>query len=296
MPLAVPTFSPNLVRDIGDMVAYDFMRNAFLAGGSIALAAGLVGYFVVLRNQVFTTDALGHVAFTGGLGGLVAGFALVPAVFVSTVLGALAIGSLGGRGRGRDVAIGTVFAWVLGLGVLFLSIYTTSRSAASGIVGVNVLFGSILSLQPQQATTAVAVGLTTSAALLLISRPLLFASVDPDVATARALPVRLVTLAFLVLLGLTVAEAVQAVGALLIFGLMVTPAAIAHNTTANPYHGIGLAALLAVLFAWVGVGLAFYLPYPASFLVIAVSFSTFVATSMVQQAWRRRRRPPAHRH
>src|SRR5205807_2299907 len=111
-----------------------------------ALAAGLVGYFVVLRNQVFTSDALGHVAFTGGLGGLLAGLPLLPAVFGSTAGAALAVGSLGGRARGRDVAIGTVFAWVLGLGVLCLELYTNGRSGSGGIVGVTVLFGSLLSL------------------------------------------------------------------------------------------------------------------------------------------------------
>jgi zinc/manganese transport system permease protein len=280
IPLAAPSFSANLLRDVADMLATDFMPNAFLAGGCIAVAAGLVGYFVVLRNQVFTSDALGHVAFTGGLGGVLAGAPLVLAVFASTVGGALAIGSLGGRGRGRDVAIGTVFAWVLGLGVLFLSIYTTSRSAAAGNLGISVLFGSILSLQAQQATIASSAGIVTSLLLVAISRPLLFASVDPDVAAARAVPVRLVTLAFLVLVGLTVAEAVQAVGALLIFGLLVTPAAIAQNLTARPFAGMAVSAVLAVVFVWVGLVASFYIPYPPSFFIIAVSFATYLASTL----------------
>jgi len=141
--IAAVSFSLNPLQDLQAMLGYDFMRSAFLAGGCIALAAGLVGYFVVLRNQVFTTDALGHVAFTGGL---LFGLDLLIGVFGSCIAVALAIGTLGGRGRGRDVAIGTVFAWVLGLGVLFLSIYTTSKSAAVGIVGISVLFGSIAAL------------------------------------------------------------------------------------------------------------------------------------------------------
>ena len=278
--LAATPFSLNLIRDISDMLGTDFMPSAFMAGGCIALAAGLVGYFVVLRNQVFTSDALGHVAFTGGLGGVLVGVPLILAVFGSTIGGALAIGSLGGRGRGRDVAIGTVFAWVLGLGVLFLSIYTTARSAGIGILGVGVLFGSILSLQPQQTAIASIAGIATSVALLAISRPLLFASVDLDVATARAVPVRLVTMAFLILVGLTVAEAVQAVGALLIFGLLVTPAAIAQDLTANPYAGMVLSAVLAVAFVWAGLVLAFYISYPASFFIIAISFATYVLTAV----------------
>lgn len=281
MPIAIARFSPNLIRDIADMLAYDFMRNAFLAGGCIALSAGLVGYFVVLRNQVFTSDALGHVAFTGGLGGLLAGLPLILAVFGSTIAGALAIGSLGGRSRGRDVAIGTVFAWVLGLGVLFLSIYTSSRSAGSGVLGLTVLFGSVLTLQTEQAAIASVAGLGTSVGLLLLCRPLLFASVDPEMAAARAVPVRLVNLAFLVLVGLTVAEAVQAVGALLIFGLLVTPAAVAQNATARPYLGMALAAGLGVGFVWLGLALAFYIPYPASFFIIALSFAAYAGSAAV---------------
>jgi zinc/manganese transport system permease protein len=277
--LAIPPFSPNPLQDLSDMLAFDFMRNAFVAGGCVALAAGLVGYFVVLRNQVFTGDALGHVAFTGGLGGLLLGAPLLASVFGTTVGAAVAIGSLGGRGRGRDVVIGTIFAWVLCLGVLFLSIYTTSRSAASGIVGVTVLFGSILTMQGTQAAIAALAGILTSVALVVISRPLLFASIDPEVAAARAVPVRLVTLAFLVLVGATVAEAVQAVGALLIFGLLVTPAAIAQNLTASPYAGMLFSALLAMAFVWAGLVLGFYIPIPVSFLIVAISFASFVIST-----------------
>ncbi len=152
-----------------DMLGLEFMRNAFIAGGCIAMAAGLVGYFVVLRNQVFTADALGHTAFTGSLGGVLAGFSLLAGAFGSCVAVALAIGTLGGRGRGRDVAIGTVFAWVLGVGVLFLTLYTTSRSAASGALGVSVLFGSILSLQPQQVVVSTAAALATCAAVAIVA-------------------------------------------------------------------------------------------------------------------------------
>ncbi|MFN2463546.1 MAG: metal ABC transporter permease [Candidatus Dormibacteria bacterium] len=265
------------------MLGDEFMRNAFIAGGGIALAAGLVGYFVVLRNQVFATDALGHVAFTGGLAGALAGIPLLPSVFVTSILGAVAIGSLGGRGRGRDVAIGTIFSWVLGLGVLFLSIYTTLRSARGGIVGVSVLFGSILTLEPDAARAAAIAGLLSSAVLLFVCRPLLFATLDPDVATARGVPVRQVTLVFLALVGATVAEAVQAVGALLIFGLMVTPAAIAQSATSRPYHGLALSALLSLLFVWTGVFMAYYLPYPPSFLVVAISSATYLAAATLRR-------------
>ncbi len=260
------------------LLAHDFMRNAALAGTGIALAAGLAGYFVVLRNQVFTSDALGHAAFTSGLGALLAGLQLLVGVFGGTVAVALGMGSLGGRARGRDVAVGTVFAWVLGCGVLFLSLYTRGRSGAGGTAGISLLFGSLLGLQAPQAMIAALAGVLISALLLLIARPLLFLSVDPDVAAARGVPSTALTLGFVALLGATVAEAVQAVGALLIFGLLVMPAATAQRLTARPYLGLALSAGLAVLFVWAGLLLAYYLPYPASFFITALAFGTYLAS------------------
>jgi zinc/manganese transport system permease protein len=274
--LAIRPFSFNVIEDVREILSYDFMRDAFAAGTCIALAAGLVGYFVVLRNQVFTSDALGHAAFTGSLGGLLLGLNLLVGVFGSTIAAALGMGALGGRARGRDVAIGTVFAWLLGLGALFLSVYTSGRSSSNGTVGVSVLFGSILGLQTTQAVIASGAGLATALALLAIGRPLLFCSLDPDVAAARGVPTRLVSGIFLVLVAITVAESVQAVGALLIFSLMVAPAAVAQKLTARPYAAVALSAAMAIAFVWVGLSLAFYTPYPTSFFITGLAFATFL--------------------
>jgi len=268
---------------IGQMLALDFMRNAFLTGGCIALAAGLVGYFVVLRNEVFTSDALGHVAFTGSLGGLLAGLNLLAGVFGSCIAVALAIGTFGGRGRGRDVAIGTIFAWVLGLGVLFLSLYTSARSGATGSVGISVLFGSILGLQPIQVIVGSISGVAICAVTLLVARPLLFVSIDPDVALARGVPTRAFTALFLFLVAVTVAESVQAVGALLIFALMVTPAAVAQNISARPWLGMALSALIALAVVWIGLVLSFYISYPASFFITAVAFAAYLVSQLGRQ-------------
>src|SRR5207247_2979461 len=164
LAISAPTW--NLADDLRELVSYDFMRHALLGGTCIALAAGLVGYFVVLRNQVFTSDALGHAAFTGGLGSVLLGFPLLVGVYVASIGAALGMGALGGRARARDVAVGTLFAWVLGLGVLFLSLYTTARSTSNGALGIAVLFGSILGLQATHTAVAVVGGLATSAALL----------------------------------------------------------------------------------------------------------------------------------
>ena len=284
---AATSFSLNPFQDVQAMLAYDFMRNAFIAGGCIAAAAGLVGYFVVLRNQVFTTDALGHVAFTGGMGGLLVGLNLLVGVFGSCVAVALAIASLGGRGRGRDVAIGTVFAWVLGLGLLFLSIFTSSHSASAGNTGISVLFGSILGMQPAQALIASGAGLLTCIALLVIARPLLFVSLDPEVATSRGVPIRVLTALFLILVAITVAESVQAVGALLVFALMVTPAAVAQNLTTSPYTGMALSAAVAVLAVWLGLTLAFYIAYPASFFITALAFGSFIVSLGINRVHRK---------
>src|SRR5258708_14481408 len=269
---AATSFSLIPFQDVQAMLAYDVTAIALIAGGCIAAAAGLVGYFVVLRNQVFTTDALGHVAFTGGMGGLLVGLNLLVGVFGSCVAVALAIGSLGGRGRGRDVAIGTVFAWVLGMGLLFLSIFTSSHSASAGNTGISVLFGSILGMQPAQALIASGAGLLTCIALLVIARPLLFVSLDPEVATSRGVPIRVLTVLFLILVAITVAESVQAVGALLVFALMVTPAAVAQNLTTSPYTGMALSAAVAGLARLPGLSLALSIAFPPPLLLPAFAF------------------------
>jgi zinc/manganese transport system permease protein len=285
--LATRPLGWNLVDDVREVLSYDFMRNALLAGTCIALAAGLVGYFIVLRNQVFTSDALGHVAFSGGLAGAILGIPLLAGVYASTIAVSLGIGSFGGRGRGRDVAIGIVFAWVLGLGVLFLSIYTTGQGTSNGVLGVAVLFGSILGLQAPQAYFAAGASLATCALLLAVCRPLLFSSLDPDVAAARGVPTRVVSAIFLVLLALTVAESVQAIGALLIFALLVTPGAVAQRLTARPYRALWLSAGLAVGFVWLGLGLAFYTPWPASSYITAIAFASLLVVLLGGGAVRR---------
>ena len=265
---------------MNEMLGLDFMRYALATGGCVAVAAGLVGYFVILRNQVFTTDALGHTAFTGGLGALLLGWDLLAGVFASCVAVALAIGGFGGRARGRDVTVGTVFAWVLGVGVLCLSVYTTARSAAFGGVGVSVLFGSILSITPQQAAVTAAASLATAAVMLAIARPLLLLTVDHEVAVARGVPARALSSLFLVLVAATVAVSVQAVGALLIFALLVTPAATAQRLTARPWAAMALSAAFALCSVWGGLVLAYYVNLPPSFFVVALASALYLAANV----------------
>jgi zinc/manganese transport system permease protein len=254
----------------------DFMRHALLAGTAIAAACGLVGYFLVLRAQVFTGDALSHVAFTGALAALAFGVDARIGLFVATIAVALLLGALGKRGRADDVVIGNIFAWVLGLGVFFLTIYTTSRSTANGTAGVTILFGSIFGISQSQAVTAAWIGAAICVALLLIARPLLFSTIDEAVAAARGVPVRLLGYAFLVLVGACAAEATQAVGALLLLGLLAAPAGAAHRLTTRPYVGLALATILAVAEMWAGLALsAIASRIPPSFAILAVAAGVY---------------------
>ena len=260
------------------MLAHPFMAHAFLAGTAIAAACGLAGFFLVLRVQVFTADALSHVAFTGALAALAAGIDLRLGLFGATIAVAAGLGVLGRRGRADDVVIGNVFAWILGLGVFFLTLFTTSRSSGNGTAGISVLFGSIFGLSAGQAVTAAAIGAGIILAVLVIARPLLFASLDEAVAAARGVPVRLLGIGFLALVGAAAAEATQAVGALLLLGLLAAPAATALLITARPYQGLAISAALAVAEMWAGLALAYAAPaMPPSFAIIAVAATVYLA-------------------
>ena len=245
---------------------------AVIAGTAIALAAGLIGYFVVLRAQVFATDALSHASFTGSLAALAVGADPRLGLFVVTIGVGLAIALLGGERRADDVVIGIVFAWVLGLGVFFLSRYTTGHSAGNGAASISALFGSLLGLTTGAAVFAAAVAFIVVIALLLIARPLLFASIDEAVAVARGVPVRLLGIGFLGLLGATAAEASQAVGALLLLGLIAAPAGAASLLTDRPYRGLLLSGVIAVGCTWFGLGAAFTAPrVPPSVAIVLMS-------------------------
>jgi zinc/manganese transport system permease protein len=260
------------------MFAHEFMRNALIAGTFVGLSCGLVGYFVVLRAQVFAGDALSHVAFTGALAAAVLGFDTLAGLFLACVLGGVVMGLLGDRARGDDVAIGSLFAWILGLGVLFLAIFTTQSSAGNGTAGVRVLFGSIFGLSSTQTRTAAIVATVSALLLLAIARPLLYASLDPAVAAARGVPVRALELGFLALLGLVAAQASQAVGALLLLGLLAAPAGAAHLLTTAPYRGLFLSAALAVASVWLGLTLSYVFPtLPPSTMVVAAAVGCYAA-------------------
>jgi zinc/manganese transport system permease protein len=277
-----------MMTALSTMVGHPFIRHALVAGTAIAVATGLVGYFAVLRSQVFTGDALSHAAFTGALAALAAGVDQRLGLLAATVGVALLLGLLGPRGRADDVVIGSVFAWVLGLGVLFLSLYTSHRSAGNGAAGVSVLFGSIFGLSAGAVRLVVVLGAAISLAVVVLARPLLFASLDEAVAAAQGVPVRMLSLAFLVLVGFTAAEGTQAVGALLLLGLLSAPAAAAQQLTSRPFAGLALSAVLAGAALWLGLTLSYAVPrLPPSFSVIAVAAVIYAGAGVTSMLRRR---------
>ena len=272
----------NPLAGIAHMLAHPFVRYAFLAGSAVAPAAGLAGYFLVLRAQVFTADALSHVAVAGAMAALAFGVDPRLGLFVATVAVAVGMGLLGPRGKPDDVVIGTVFAWILGLGVLFLTLYTRSRSTSNSTAGVTVLFGSVFGLTPSHALEAALISAGTVVVLLLIARPLLFATIDEAVARARGLPVTALGLGFLALAGVTAAEATQVVGALLLLGLVAAPAGAAQRLTARPYRAMWLSALLALGAMWAGLALSYAVPVlPPSFAIIAAASAIYLLAALV---------------
>jgi zinc/manganese transport system permease protein len=264
------------------MFAHEFLRNALLASTGIALAAGLAGYFLVLRGQVFAADALSHVAFTGGVAALAFGVNELFGLLVATVLAAVLLNSLSAASRAGDTEIGILFALILGLGVLFISIYVSGHATSNSTGGVGVLFGSVFGISAGQARTAVFVSLGAVVCLLAIARPLLFASVDSAAAAAQGIRVGVLGGAFLLVVAVVASEAVQVTGALLILGLMATPAAVARNLTTRPYGGMALSAGVALVAAWSGLTLSYLVPaLPPSFAMMAVLFGLYLLSTGV---------------
>lgn len=282
---AAPTGGVDPFNGLGHMLAEPFVMHALVAGGAVAAMCGLVGYFLVLRAQVFAGDALSHVAFTGALAALAAGIDLRVGLFAGCVVFAGGIAFVGPRSRPDDVVIGNVFAWVLGLGALLLTVYTTRSGDGKG--GVSVLFGSVFGISGSQALETSLTSLGVAALTIVIARPLLFASLDEAVAAAAGVPVRLLGLAFIVLVGVAAGAATQVVGSLLLLGLLAGPAATAHLIARDPWRGVALAVAVGVLSMWLGLTVSYAFPkLPSSFCVLTVSTAGYVTALL----WRRRRR------
>jgi zinc/manganese transport system permease protein len=253
-----------------EILGTTFMRHALIGGSLVAIAAGLLGYFVITRQNAFAAHALAHIGFPGATGAILIGAPVTLGLAVFCIGGGLLIGLFGKRVAEREIATGTILALATGLGVLFASLAGANASATT-----SVLFGNLLAISADQ---LVVFGLFTAAVvvLALVARPLLFASVDPAVAEARGVPVRALGLAFVVLLALTITMAVQVVGTLLLFALVVTPAATALRLTARPAAVAAIAVALALGSVWIGLVLSAMVNLPPSFFVVAVAVAAWL--------------------
>jgi zinc/manganese transport system permease protein len=243
-----------------------FMRNALIGGSLVAIAAGLLGYFVITRQNAFAAHALAHIGFPGATGAILVGAPVTLGLAVFCVGGGLLIGLFGRRVADREMATGTILALATALGVLFASL----ASATAGTT-TSVLFGNLLAISRDQLVVFSAFTAFVVLTLAVLARPLAFASVDPDVAEARGVPVRALGLAFVVLLALTITMAVQVVGTLLLFALVVTPAATALRLTARPARVAGLAVALALGSVWGGLVLSAMVDLPPSFFIVSLA-------------------------
>ncbi len=270
-------FSPNPIADVQQLLSYHFMLNALRAGTIVAVLAGVIGYFMVLRRQSFAGHSLAVVGFPGAAGATLLGVSPVLGYFGFCAAGALLIAALPGGGRAignrgeESAAIGTLQAFALACGFLFVSLYQGFLTSLN-----DLLFGTITGVSDDQVLVLLLAGLAGLAVLLVIGRPLLFASLDPAVARGRGVPVRLLSVAFLLLLGLAVAGISQITGSLLVFALLVAPAATATRLTARPALGIALSVLIAVGVSWLGEAIAFYSPYPIGFWVTSLAFAGYL--------------------
>ena len=266
------SFSWNLLADLQMMWQYNFMRHAFEAGTIIAIVAGIVGYFIVLRRSSFAAHALSHIGFAGAAGAVLLGINPLAGLLVFTSGGGLAMAALGKKAAGRDVEIGTVLAFMLGLGVLFISLYAGYATEA-----YSLLFGEILGISRTNVIVTYVAAIVILAAVVLFYRPLLFSSLDEDVAEAKGVSIAGIGIAFMLLIAVATSIAIQVVGVLLVFALMVTPAAVAQRIARRPLQGILISVFTALIATWFGLCVSFYLPYPVSFFITTATFAAYLA-------------------
>lgn len=269
-------FSINLLADLQQMFQFQFMQHAFEAGTVVAIIAGIVGYFVVLRRSSFAAHALSHIGFAGAAGAVLLGVNPVFGLLAFTSGGGVGMAMLGPRAVNRDVQIGTVLAFMLGLGVLFISLYTGYATEA-----YSILFGEILGISSNDVLVTVVASLVILTAVAIVYRPLLFASLDEDVAEAKGLSMPLLGMIFMLLVAVATSMAVQVVGVLLIFSLMVTPAAIAQRLAKRPRSAMMISVLVALMATWSSLFIAFYEPYPVSFFITSIVFVSYLFVRFV---------------
>lgn len=253
------------------MLSLPYMQNAFLTGTMVAILAGVVGFFVVVRGVSFAAHSVGQIGFAGAAGAVLIGQAPLAGLLIFAVGGALGIGALGERERGRDVVTALILVFGLGTGALFLTLNTAYATAA-----FSLLFGSIVGVTREQVWQTALLAAGCLVAIGILYRPLLFSSVSGDVAAARGVPVRLVGILFLVVVGIAAAVTIPVVGTLLIFALMVGPAGAAVHLSSDPLRAPLIAAGIGLLATWVGITLAYDTGWPVGFFITAVVAASYL--------------------
>lgn len=272
-----------------DILQYPFIQNALLAGCIVAVIAAIMGYFVIVRGLTFAGHALPNIGFAGAAGAVLLGLDPVIGLFAFTIGASVGIGLLGREINERDTSIGVIMTFALGLGLLFLSLYSGYAERV-----YSILFGQIIGISQQDVLIMAVASLGVLLGLVLLFRPLLFSSFDPEVARARGLPVRLLSIVFLILLAITISLAVQIVGALLVFTLLVGPAATASRIARSPLWSIALAVVLGVIYTFLGIYLAAENGvWPVSFFIAAISFGVYLPVRLLSPLWMGRHRRQA---
>ncbi len=263
-----------------DILQYAFIQNAFMAGTCVAIVAAIMGYFMIVRGLTFAGHALPNIGFAGAAGAVLLGIDPVIGLLAFTISAAVAIGVLGKAIRERDIAVGIIMTFALGLGILFLSLYSGYAERV-----YSILFGQIVGISQENVLFTALSSFLTLVFLFILFRPLLFSSFDPEVAEARGVPVNLLGLVFLVLVAITVSIAVQIVGALLFFTLLIGPAATTVRIVQRPLWAILLAIILGICYTWLGIFFAANGTWPVSFYIATISFGVYLPIRLLSPLW-----------
>lgn len=258
-----------------------FMRHALIGGTVVAWAAGLLGYFIVARRSSFAAHAAAHIGLPGATGAVLLGLSPTVGLGVFCVGGAVAIGLLGHRAAERDVATGIILAFTTGVGLFFNSLAKKNSSTMT-----NVLFGNLLAISTGQLLTFGALLALLAAGVAAAYRPLLYSSINPLVAETRGVPVRWLSVLFMVLLGLAVTMAVQAVGTLLLFALLIAPSATAVMLTPRPARAMAIATAISVSAVWIGLAASAMFNFPPSFLIVTIACGIWLTVWLADRGLR----------
>lgn len=267
-----------MVEHLAEFWSYDFVRHALAAASLSAVLGAVVGYFVILRNVGFAAHALGHIGFTGATGAALLGLSPLQGMLLITCFAGGMMGITGNKLHRSELAVGMVLSLSLGVGTLFLALYKGFAGQATAI-----LFGNIFGVSTEQIVQILLLSGLSLCGLAVLARPLLFASVQPDLAQARGLPLTLLSTAFLVLLAISVTLASQVVGVLLVFTLVIGPAGIASRLMRGFWSGMGMSVLIGLLTVWIGILLACFTNWPPSFWITAILFVAYLVAELLSR-------------